>query len=45
MALSTMEAEIKGFDDWTTMYGGFMPQDVKTKIKGSKILDRDRILA
>ena len=37
-----MEAEIKGYDDWTAMYGYFMPHDVKTKTKGSKIRDRDQ---
>ena len=40
-----MKGEIKGFDDWTAMYGDFMPQDVKTKTKGSEILDRDQALA
>ncbi|CAH3193164.1 unnamed protein product, partial [Porites evermanni] len=40
-----MKGEIKGFDDWTAMYGDFMPQDVKPKTKGSKILDRDQALA
>ncbi|XP_073236928.1 beta-galactosidase-like [Porites lutea] len=40
-----MKGEIKGFDDWTAMYGDLMPQDVKPKTKGSKILDRDQALA
>ena len=40
-----MKGEIKGFDDWTAMYGDFMSQDVKPKTKGSKILDQDQALA
>ena len=40
-----MEGEIKGFDDWTAMYGDFMPHDVKIKTKGSKVRNRDQTLA